>query len=151
MSTQSERLPPVPQLVAPLRNYEIAKAGGDIKPEMLRFDTPWLQWFIQLKIKVDTINGSLISIGSLAGANPGFGVIDSNGLWVTRTITGTAGEIDVADGDGESADPVIKIAASYTTAINNALADRVRGNVRLTVGTTPPASPAIGDLWVDTN
>lgn len=28
--------------------------------------------------------------------------------------------------------------------------DRVRGQVRLTVSDTPPPSPAVGDLWVDT-
>jgi lysophospholipase L1-like esterase len=35
----------------------------------------------------------------------------------------------------------------FTAQIN----DRVRGTVRITVGTTAPSSPAVGDIWIDTN
>lgn len=42
-------------------------------------------------------------------------------------------------------------ATSTITGLDTALADRVKGTVRLTVGTSAPGSPAVGDLWVDTN
>ena len=42
-------------------------------------------------------------------------------------------------------------ATSTITGLDTALADRVRGTVRITVGTTAPVSPAIGDIWIDTN
>lgn len=29
--------------------------------------------------------------------------------------------------------------------------DYVQGTVRITVGTTAPSSPAVGDIWIDTN
>lgn len=42
-------------------------------------------------------------------------------------------------------------ATSTITGLDAALADRVRGTVRITVGTTAPSSPAVGDIWIDTN
>ena len=42
---------------------------------------------------------------------------------------------------------------SWTTVLhtNNYASYTVRGTVRLSVGTTAPGSPAVNDLWVDTN
>jgi hypothetical protein len=42
-------------------------------------------------------------------------------------------------------------ASSTIAGLDTALADRVRGTVRITVGTTAPSSPAVGDIWIDTN
>jgi hypothetical protein len=42
-------------------------------------------------------------------------------------------------------------ATSTVSGLDTALADRVKGVVRITVGTTAPGSPATNDLWVDTN
>lgn len=41
--------------------------------------------------------------------------------------------------------------SGVTSALQTQLNDRVKGTVRITVSTTAPASPATGDLWVDTN
>ena len=42
---------------------------------------------------------------------------------------------------------------AWTTMLhtNNYGSYAVRGNVRLSVGTTAPSGPSVGDLWVDTN
>lgn len=42
-------------------------------------------------------------------------------------------------------------ATSTITGLDTALADRVKGTARITVSTSAPGSPAVGDLWVDTN
>jgi hypothetical protein len=42
-------------------------------------------------------------------------------------------------------------AQSDVTNLVTDLADRVRGTVRLSVGTTAPSSPSVNDIWIDTN
>lgn len=100
MSTQSDKLPPVPQLTVPFTTV----AG------VPRFENAWLQWFIELKIKVDTINAALISASKVTGA--GLVVQAPDGSWVTRTIQGTPGQISVANGDGVAGNPVINYIGS---------------------------------------
>ena len=41
--------------------------------------------------------------------------------------------------------------AGATGSPGPALDNKVNGTTTITVGTTPPSSPSIGDLWVDTN
>ena len=117
MSTQTDKLPPVPQLVPPLRNYELNRVGGDSKPESLRFDVTWLQWFVQLKIKVDTINDSVIAASAVSGS--GFLSATSPTSWVPRTIEGTPGRVIVTNGDGVLGNPTIDyIGSSGSGQIN---------------------------------
>ena len=40
-------------------------------------------------------------------------------------------------------------ATSEVTGLDTALADRVKGTVRLTVASTAPGSPAVNDVWID--
>lgn len=37
------------------------------------------------------------------------------------------------------------------TLLSSGNLELVQGNMKITVGTTAPSSPAVGDLWVDTN
>ena len=93
----------------------------------------------------------------------------SNGTsWVDLGAAGGDG-IDYVQGttpaspvDGDtwidtSVDPLARAnhtgsqATSTITGLDTALNDRVRGTVRITVGTTAPSSPAVGDIWIDTN
>ena len=83
MSAETDKLPPVPQLVAPLTQTK----PGVIDLRALRFEPSWLQWFIQLKIKVDTLNASLVSLGVL-NTTGGLFFDPANG-YVTREIVGT--------------------------------------------------------------
>jgi hypothetical protein len=50
--------------------------------------------------------------------------------------------------------PITGTGHSHTTAaitgLDAALADRVEGTIRLTVGPVAPSSPEINDVWIDT-
>lgn len=35
--------------------------------------------------------------------------------------------------------------------VDTQVATKVTGTTKITVGTTPPSSPSIGDIWIDTN
>lgn len=41
--------------------------------------------------------------------------------------------------------------ATSKTYVDTQVATKVTGTTKITVGTTAPTSPAVGDLWVDTN
>lgn len=41
--------------------------------------------------------------------------------------------------------------AANKTYVDTQVATKVTGTVKITVANTAPASPAVGDLWVDTN
>lgn len=109
MATATDKVPPVPQLVPPMRDIKGTANGVDLSA--LRFDNAWMQWFQQVKVKIDVINSNLFQLGNISGT--GFTTRDSAGNWQQRTIQGTANKIDVANGDGDAGDPVITISATY--------------------------------------
>lgn len=102
MSVQDTKLPPVPQLTPPLK-AGLKFQGIDLS--QLRFENNWVQWFIQLKAKVDTIDASIVSLAGLSGV--GFGVRLADGTWTTRSIQGTPPNVTVANGDGQAGNPTI--------------------------------------------
>jgi hypothetical protein len=102
MSVQDTRLPPVPQLTPPLK-AGLKFQGIDLS--QLRFENNWVQWFVQLKAKVDTIDAGIVSLAGLSGV--GFGVRLPDGTWTTRSIQGTPPDVTVANGDGVSGNPTI--------------------------------------------
>lgn len=106
MSVETDKLPPVPQLVSPL----VSLRAGDWELRDLRFETNWLQWFIQLRAKVDVINSALVSFGALSNT-AGFVSQDANGVFNSRTITGTLNRVTVTNGTGAGGNPVIDIDA----------------------------------------
>jgi hypothetical protein len=57
-----------------------------------------------------TLDDDLAAIEALS--SPGFAARTGTNTWAARTITGTADEIEVTDGDGASDDPVISFPAS---------------------------------------
>jgi hypothetical protein len=106
MSVQIDPLPPVPQHTPPL--------DGPGKDELTRktpFSVTWMNWFVQLKTKVDTINGILVNLANVAGT----GILAKTGTltWAVRTLTGTANRISVTDGDGVTGNPTVDISATY--------------------------------------
>lgn len=108
MNVQTDKVPPLPQLVPPMRSIEIKPA---IDLTKLRFDNAWMQWFTQVKYKIDTINANLVGVAALAGS----GIVsrDISGNWLQLTIQGTANRIAVANGDGVSGNITINIDPNY--------------------------------------
>lgn len=98
MDVTTDPVPPVPAHTKPVGSNDY-------------FDKAWLQWFLQVKYKIDVINSNLFSISKISGS--GFTVRDSNGNWIQRQIDGTANRIDVTFGDGVGGNPVIDIDANY--------------------------------------
>ncbi len=78
------------------------------------FGVLWSGWLINLREKVNVINSAVAGISAALGA-AGILVIDSSGTATGRTITGTAGEIGVVDGDGLAGNPTISIVATGIT------------------------------------
>ena len=109
MDVSTSPVPPVPQLAPPLVYLSGAQIEIDLRK--LRFDNAWMQWFVQVKAKVDVINNSLKNVGQLSGA--GFSVKDAPGVWQVRSIDGTLNRIVVTDGDGQAGNPTIDIDAAY--------------------------------------
>lgn len=106
MSVQEEKVPPVPQLIPPLRDTSNQQ---DLRS--YRFENAWMQWFTQVKFKIDVINANLFSISNLSGA--GFTSRAADGTWNQREFLGVTARITVTNGTGELGNPVIDIASDY--------------------------------------
>lgn len=112
MSVQTERVPPVPQLVPPLR----ALQPVSIDLTTLRFDNSWMQWFTQVKYKIDTINVNVVGVSEVTGS----GIIfrdDGTGVWRSGSINGTSGRIAVTNNNGLAGDPTIDFIDSGIRAV----------------------------------
>ena len=91
MSSQSDKLPPVP-----------INTPFDVKGE--KPSSIWNQWFIRLKAKVDTINNAIATIAG--NSTPGFLTSDGSGGINSRTlIAGT--NVTITNPDGVAGNPVI--------------------------------------------
>lgn len=108
MATVTDKVPPVPTLVAPLIDL---RGEQDANLKLYRFENAWLQWFQQVKIKIDVINENLYQIGNISGS--GFTARDGAGNWHQRVIQGIANQINVTNGDGVAGNPTISISNSY--------------------------------------
>jgi hypothetical protein len=103
MSSQSDPLPPVPQQVPALVKDKI---GLD------RFQQPWMQWFTQLRDKINVINESLTTLGIVTDI--GFLAKQSDGSWASRLIEDSS-NIEATSGDG-SANPSLDLTVTGVTA-----------------------------------
>lgn len=79
-----------------------------------------------------------------------------SGTQAISTVTGLQTALDGKETSGAAAAAVAAHEAlgdPHPQYLTPAEADAayVRGTVRITVGTTAPSSPAVGDIWVDTN
>lgn len=118
MSAQDSKLPPIPDITPPLK--AVVKFKG-IDLGQLRFENNWVQWFVQLKTKVDTIDAGLASLAGLTGV--GFGVKLADGTWTTRSIIGTPPNVTVVNGDGQAGDPTINSPGGGGLTITNLAVD----------------------------
>jgi hypothetical protein len=84
---------------------------------------------------------------SLATVN-GSGEITSPSLTASRAlVSGASKEIQSSAVTATE----LGYVSGVTSALQTQLNDKVNGTVRITVSTSAPGSPAVGDLWVDTN
>ena len=90
------------------------------------------------------VSGSLIVSGGIAGDTS---VFFNDGLIVTGS-TILSGSLTVS-GVAEFASA--GITGSFTGSFSGSLDRFNPATLRIAVGTTAPASPAVNDLWVDTN
>ncbi len=101
MSVESAPLPNPPQHTPP------------VDKTTNRFVQQWSAWLLALCEKVNVINTSIIALSGFSGS--GFLAGNGSGAFNARTITGTAAEVDVSNGDGVSGNPVIGLIATAVT------------------------------------
>lgn len=101
MAASSDKMPPVPS------QSPVSDLG-----EPSYFGVQWTQWFVQVKAKLDIINESLVGLAAVTGTGL---TIHTSGGWVTRSIAGTTGEIEVINGDGVSGNPTLQLADTAVT------------------------------------
>lgn len=114
MADSEKPVPPVPN-----QQELVEKLTGSTKVSI-----PWMQWFVQLRDKVNTLNASIVNLAGITGT--GF-LAKSGASWVIRTITGTAGRINVTNGDGAAGNPTVDL-------VNTAVTPGNYTNTDLTVG-----------------
>lgn len=95
MSVETDPVPPVPQHTAPIDK----RAGAQE-----RFETNWMQWFIQLRNKINIINALIVNFSQITGN--GFIVLQNSINWFTRTLVQGSG-ISITNADGTGGDPTI--------------------------------------------
>ncbi len=133
-------LPPVPSLQPFLADQKAVP-----------ITVPWNQWFVQVREKINLINAILAAFSSIVTS--GFVVINAAlGTAYTRTITGTAGEIGVSNGDGLLGNPTLTLVATgvmpgtYGDATNVAQVT-VDVDGRITSAVDVPISFPAGATW----
>ena len=94
----------------------------------------------------NSVNDGTMYVVLNSGATPPEFALAKNDIWVYSRDFGAVAALDPdsAGSDGTSS----KFArADHVHALTNV----VKGNTGLTVGDTPPGTPAVNDLWVDTS
>lgn len=101
-NTTESAVPPVPNLQEIVEQRE----GSN------KVSVPWMQWFVQLREKVNVLNASIVNLAGVTGT----GFLAKNGAaWVVRTFTGTAGRISVSNGTGASGNPQVDLVDTAVT------------------------------------
>ena len=131
MSTQSDKLPPLPI------NTPFDEKGG--KPTSV-----WNQWFIRLKAKVDSINTSLVNL--LGTNSAGFLATDGNGNWFARKLVAGTG-ISISNTTGAAGNPTFTVGASGGNPLTVTTNTAASYTVPLTAA--PASSSNIG--WIESN
>ena len=103
MSVETDPIPPVPRHVPPVSQQE--------SDNSFRFQIPWMQWFIQVREKVNVINSVVTNLSKIV--TNGIVVLASSGEWVGREIKGTLDRISVTNGTGAGGDPTVDIDGGY--------------------------------------
>ena len=96
--------------------------------------------------------------GTIIGTRRKLNFIEGTNVTLTITDDAANDEVDItitSSGGGGSWGSITGTLSSQTdlqTALDNKLDDtQFSGVAKISVGTTTPVGPAVGDLWVDTN
>lgn len=90
-----------------------------------------------------TIAGTRRSLNLIPGTNIDIQLADNSVNERVDTTIGLTGSVAIANGGTG--------ASNVTSARTNLEVAQADGFAKMTVGTVAPASPAVGDIWVDTN
>jgi hypothetical protein len=85
-------VPPVPNehSIISIPDSKVTKRGEDYTITVSRINNVWIKWFMDLRTKVNIINGSIVSIATIN--TPGTVVTDGNGNFTTVDLpAGTYG------------------------------------------------------------
>jgi hypothetical protein len=93
--------------------------------------------------KSGTTTGSRRTLNLIPGTNINITTADDSGNEKVDVTLGITGSVALANGGTGGTDA--------TTARTNLAVAQAAGFAKMTVGTVAPTSPAVGDLWVDTN
>ncbi len=96
MADSEKNVPPVPN-----QQEIVEKLSGSNKVSI-----PWMQWFVVLRDKVNTLNASIVNLAGVVGN--GF-LVKNGASWLLRTLTGTSGRISVSNGTGAAGNPQIDL------------------------------------------
>ncbi len=123
---KSRPLPPVPTAQVLTSRTPVVQKGDSNNPlqalQHIYFNIPWTQWFVELREKVNVITALIAALGTASG--DGIVVVsETTGEAFTREIEGTAGNIDVANGDGIGGNPTIDLIATGVTPGSYTAAD----------------------------
>jgi hypothetical protein len=93
--------------------------------------------------KNGTTTGTRRKVNFIPGTNINITTADDSGNEAVDVTVGITGNVAVANGGTGAADAA--------TARTNLAVAQAAGFAKMSVGTVAPTSPAVGDLWVDTN
>src|SRR5690554_322403 len=132
MSVKTDPVSPAPDHTPPLEEDAANPSVGK------KFNQAWSRWFVSLREKVNVINDVVASLSDLVGG--GFIVVDG-GEAIPREIRGTAGRIEVTNGDGLAGDPTIdvvtgNIIAGANVTISGDTSNRLVGAGNITISST---------------
>ena len=142
MSVKTEPVPPSPDHTPPL------EGDAGTSDQGRRLSHAWSRWFVSLREKVNVINEVVEGLSALVGG--GF-VVVNGGTAIPRSIEGTAGDIDVADGDGIAGNPTISSASTGVTPGAYVLATvtvNAAGKITLIAATDAPSD---GEVYIRRN
>jgi hypothetical protein len=90
-----------------------------------------------------TVAGSRRKLNFIAGSNISVTAVDDSANEKVDATIAITGSVALANGGTGGTDAA--------TARTNLAVAQASGFAKMTVGTTAPSSPSVGDLWVDTN
>lgn len=93
------------------------------------------------------VQGTDPTLTALAALNATAGLLVQTAAdtFTKRTLTSSDAALVITDGDGVAGNPTFSINESLLTGVD---ADKIDGKT-VTVNTTQPSSPAVGDIWIN--
>lgn len=90
-----------------------------------------------------SVVGARRTVNVIPGQNVDIQTVDNSGNERVDVTIGLTGSVALANGGTGG--------TSAATARTNLVVPEASGFAKITVGTAAPSSPAVGDIWIDTN